>query len=792
MTSVLDGIRVLDLSSGPAGGLATMVLADFGAEVIKVEGPRGDPFRAKAAAPMWLRGKQSIVLDLTTNGDQAKLASLTAGADAVVASYLAEDAKAFGADYETLARANPALIYCSVTAFGTMGPYARYPAYESVAASKMGRMQTFRLIARREGPGMAALQVGTHSCAQSAASGILAALHQRDETGNGRYMEATLMQGIMAYDQGAGLISAQIRNRNPERFPDLPWDLLESLPQLNYHPYQTGDGKWIQIGALLPNLWMSFVEAIGLTDALDPDIHQGMPGAWPEEVREDFRDQIFRRMQEKPADEWMKIFVDHGGVVGHKFQTSQQAMDDPDIVANGHVIERHGIRQLGPIGRLTVTPAKIEGPAPEIGEHTDQVLGALAESAAAAAAPSAPTDAPLKGVTVLEFATVIAAPLGTSYLADLGAHVIKIEPIGGDPYRNMGMGIGAMRVNNGVESISIDMKSPEGQELGRRMLKDADIVIQNFRIGVAERLGFGWEDAKKINPKLIYLIANGYGPDGPGSHRPSTHPVPGAAIGGAVFQNGGLPAEEVTESLAELRENARRLMRCNDVNPDPNTGAIVCTAALLGLRAARHQGVGQVIYTDMFGANAYANFDDFVSYEGKPERAYPDSDLYGMGPLNRVYETAEGWVTFDIQLDQEWATFCELSGFDGADDDADAIATLFGTDTAMNWEAKLAAQGVACIRCDAPDTGQFFLEDPQVEAFGLLFPIEHKRWGDYRRHGPMAKLRGVDYSYLAGPPIAGQHNWQILKAYGFSDSEIADFTQKNLLYTEPLPAEAAE
>ena len=140
------------------------------------------------------------------------------------------------------------------------------------------------------------------------------------------------------------------------------------------------------------------------------------------------------------------------------------------------------------------------------------------------------------------------------------------------------------------------------------------MLIHNFRPGVPERLGIGYEDIAVLNPGIIYLQCNGYGPDGPGAQRPSTHPIPGAAMGGVLFQL----AERVPEELQNI-ENltlwTRRLMHSNEVNPDPNTAVVVATSVMLGLVARQRTGQGQQILIYMFGANAYANHDDLYAFE---------------------------------------------------------------------------------------------------------------------------------------------------------------------------------
>ena len=247
--------------------------------------------------------------------------------------------------------------------------------------------------------------------------------------------------------------------------------------------------------------------------------------------------------------------------------------------------------------------------------------------------PSAPanSEAPLAGIRVVELATIIAAPLGTAFLADMGAQVIKIEQVGGDPFRGMLSGLGAARVNAGKHSISVDMKTPAGIKIVLDLMRDVDVVVHNFRPGVPERLGIAYEDITAINPEVVYVQANGYGPDGPGARRPSTHPIPGAAMGGVVYQMAGRLPQEL-QDIDGLKLWTRRLMRANELNPDPNTSVVVATSVMLGLMARARTGQGQRIMLDMLGANAYANSDDFLRYPGKPPRALPDEGCHGFSP----------------------------------------------------------------------------------------------------------------------------------------------------------------
>jgi crotonobetainyl-CoA:carnitine CoA-transferase CaiB-like acyl-CoA transferase len=801
----LDDIRVIDLSSGPAPGIATMILGDFGADVIKVERPGGDTMRSLPNAPMWLRGKRSVVLDLTLPSEQARLHELVRGADVVVASFEPGHATALGADYDTLRGVNPALIYCSHTGWGEHGPYAGYPAYDHVVAAKSGRMTSFAGVAPRPGPAFSYVQVGVHGSAQAAAQGILAALMAREVTGQGQFVETSLLRGHLPYDMGA-LIREQLAVRDPAGFGADPLADASRMPTLNYHPVMAKDG-WIQLGNLLEHLFYSYVTAAELFEFLTDPKYAGQPASWPESLREHARDQMLLRMQERTVEEWMQAFRENGNVAAEPYLTTQQGIRHPDLLLNGDVVETVHPRlgkmlQLGPVARLTETPGRVASSEPLVGEHTEEVFAESPRPAPRLRIPRVPEPRhPLEGVTVMELSTIIATPLAATFLGDMGARVIKVEPTGGDPYRVMGAGpgagIGASKTNVAKESILVDLKEPEGQAIVQALLTKTDVVMHNYRPGVPERLGIGFADALRLNPRIVYVSANGYGPDGPGATRPCAHPIPGAALGGAYMQSGlGHPLAKA-EGLAQIREEARRLMRANEVNPDPNASMTAATAAMLGLYAARRLGVGQQVFVDMMGASAYANSDDALWYEGKPERPSLDADLHGIGALYRLYPAKDGsWVFLGVVTEDEWRALCRGIGRDAlardprfathearcANDAAlvEELAAVFASDGADAWEARLIPEGVGCVRADKQTVGAFWLNDPQSAANGMAPEVDHMYWERYRRHGPIVTFDRMPGAYRGGS-IGGDSTDSLLAELGYDASAIASLRARRLV-----------
>lgn len=789
MSEVLKGVRVIDLTRGPAGGLATMVMADFGAEVLVVDEPTPHALDQIASAPMWRRGKRSLTLDTTDREQRQVLEDLLAGADVFFVNWRSQALETHSLDFASVQARHPHLIYCHISGFGSHGPKANYAGYEHLVAAASGRMQAFAGICDREGPVYSALQVGTHATAQSALAGVLAALLARETSGAGQLVETSMLQGMLPYEQGA-MIGRQFPERFAAMYPEAPTS-EPPMPTLHYHPAQAGDGRWMQFGNLLPHLFDNFLMVTDLVDIIaDPDFEPTQL-ALPPEKYELFRDRMLLRLQDRPAAEWMSDCIANGSVVATTYQTTQDALRDPDIVANGHAIKREdGGVQLGPLCRMTKTAAHPGLPCRPDHGWSDKWRADPRPRPLAKA-----TDAlPLSGIRVLEIATIIAAPLGASFLADMGAEVTKVEQVNGDPYRGLAMGVGSARVNAGKRSISLNLKSAEGQAIAVKLAANADVLIHNYRPGVPEKLGIGYDQICAVNPNIVYLQVNGYGPDGPGAQRPSTHPIPGAAMGGVLYQMGGrIPAEQ--QDIPALRTWTRRLMRANELNPDPNTAMVVCSSALLGLNARKQTGQGQRILIDMFGANAYANYDDFLAYAGKADRIMPDAGLHGLHPTYRLYAAAENqWVFLAIPEEKERRHFVErLSALgiavDGSILDSNDETTvqhlseIFLSKDAEFWEAQLANQGVGCVRADRYSPVEFWWHDPQVHALKLTQPTEHPAWGGYDRHGANVTF-GNRQPQLKPPPTAGQHGDELLAEIGYDEAAIAKLFANGIVWRE--------
>ena len=797
----LEGIRVLDTSLGPVGGVATAVLADFGADVVKVEPPGGDPFRRLPGSPLWLRGKRSLVVDLKSAAGRRDAHALGAVSDVVVVSGPPSRVRRFGLDADAVLSRARAVVHVSLTGYGPRGPWAEDPAIESLVAARSGRTQIFGRQLRGEAPGFAALPVGQHACAMGAVQGVVAALLRRQRTGHGARVETSLLQGLLPYDL-VDLLMAQLLDRGEM---DLPDPSAGDQPTLNYQPVLTAEGRWIQCCNLMEHLFYAFLDAIGLLgEMVGDDAFQGSPGAWEPAVVERARDRILLRMQERTADAWMETFRKNGNVAAEPFLTTQQALAHPDLEANGALVTLadplHGaVRQIGAIAQLSETPARVGAPAPlpDSAAPADAVLREWQDGPAAAfpAATSAPA-APLGGILVVDFSTIIAGPLGASMLADLGARVLKVEPPAGDPSRSILPGGSlAARMNGGKESIAVDLKTDGGRAIAAELVARADVVVHNFRTGVPERLGLGFDACLARNPRLVWAAVRGYGTAGPDAMRPATHPVVGAAMGGAAWQAG--PAlRRGCESLADVREAARQLMRANEANPDPNTSSVLAAAVLLAL-FARERSIarGQRIDVSMLVANAWANADDFLAYEGKPPRPPLDDQLRGRGVGERLYATADGWVMLAIANEAGWCRLAEAAKEPALAHPAGRTATrleaVFSGRTTADWETALGAARVGCVRADGPGPGRFWAEAPASRENDLVFEVEHARHGRTLRWGAIVHVDGPP-GHPAAAPLAGEHSDRILHELGHDAAAIAALRADGVVASEaPHPASAS-
>ena len=392
MARLFEGLTVLDLTQGMAGAITTMVLADGGAEVIKIEPPQGDATRREAAFVMWSRGKKSVVLDLKTPTGSDSLRSLAGTADVFVTAWSPGVAERLGVGLPQLREANPGLVTCSITGFGPVEQLTHLKGYEGIVAVKTGRHHAFDAQIPKDGPIYPALNCGSYGAAMYALQGILAALHMRRKTGRGQHVETSLLQSLNAYDWW--WLRRQVMRR--EGGFEMP---MAGAPTPQYFVGPAKDGRWLQTANAMSHLVINFVIGIGASELLDDPRFAGIPNVPEGPDREELYRIWYEKLAGKTLDEWMQVFSHEVDAGAEPFMTTQEGMSHPQVLHNGDVIEVDdpmvgASRQLGPLVKLSRTPMGPQGPAPKLGQHTREALAAAGRRRPAAS-PQRNAGAPL-------------------------------------------------------------------------------------------------------------------------------------------------------------------------------------------------------------------------------------------------------------------------------------------------------------------------------------------------------------------------------------------------------------
>jgi crotonobetainyl-CoA:carnitine CoA-transferase CaiB-like acyl-CoA transferase len=782
-----SGLRVLDFGRGYAA-LTSMILADYGADVIRVEPrDRSDPV-SMPAYRQWNRGKRLLVGDLHDGDDLAAVRGLAAESDVVVENFRPETAERLGIDWASLAASNPRLIHLSITGFGPSGRYANYKAYEGIVAAKCGQF-VIQNGYRTDGPIYDAIAKGGFGAAMLGLIGVLAALRARAVTGAGQHVQTSLVQansvysydGLRAENDATTARMSLVQGRDPHN--DLP----------GYRIARCADGQWIQSGSYGPGIFENLMRGLGITEYFtDPRFS---PGVWKlsDADRRALIELIDNAYLSRPLDEWTKILADHDAAYG-VFLSTQEFLSYPQMVHNGHVIDVVDpvvgpMKQIGPLAAFAGSEWRWPGPAPDPSRRPepprwnrrDSEPSRSARPACAGAEPAVAAAgrddgrAALDGLTVVDLAMWAAAPGGPGLLADLGARVIKVEPPSGDPTAATG-GELFVRMTRSKRRVAIDLKQPDGQAALHALVAEADVVVHNFRPGVPERLGCDFQTLKAVNDRIVYVYAAAFGSSGPDSRRPAFDPVISALAGGEVLQAG-------TDNPPQQRQTADHAALLG-----------VGAAILLGLRNRDGTGEAQYVETTMLGSAAYLFSDDFLWWEGKPERPRPDSGQHGLNALYRLYRASAGWVFLACLRPDEWERLCDAimpslrdeSRFSTAaarrqhdHELATVLEDQFAGRPAAEWENHLQGRDVPCVVADQSWPTILF-DDVGALAPDLVTRYDVPGIGSVRQIGSAVDLSATP-ARLGQLEELGQSTAEILDEVGFSADQIEDLASRGIV-----------
>jgi crotonobetainyl-CoA:carnitine CoA-transferase CaiB-like acyl-CoA transferase len=774
MTDVgaLDGVRILDLSWGIAGPLGVMLLAEHGADVIKVEPPGGSPYRGDPQLRVWDRGRRSIELDLKAPDGREQFLRLAAASDALVEAFRPGAMTDLGLDYESVKDACPRLVYVSAPAYPAAMRHAARTGWDALVQARMG------LQWEQPGwrPGPIFLQNASPSmvAAYFVPAGLLAALSAREETGRGQHVETSIFQGGMALTTMLWIHAEQGQNQ------------LQAAMSKTYPPgihqrsvYECADG-WVHAIGGRPIGGKTMSDLLGLPSDVNPGAAlmlaaQGTPEALAE--AQAIQEQVSAAFKGFAVGEIVTMFVANG-LCAEAIVPMHELVRHPQLVQTDSIVtledpEAGPLTQLGVTIKLQATPGRVKGARPRLGEHTAAVL---AEAARSEPGPPMRNGSPhlfaLGDVRVLDFGRAFAGPFACMVLASMGADVIKVEApgvvgrMGGGPF------IGCQQ---GKRVIAVDGKRPEGRQIIERLIATADVVHHNLTLGVAERLGIDYPTVAAIKPGIITCNTFMYGAEGPLAHLGGLDPL-GQAAAGLEYEAG--PVYEGNPPLWYRWGHG-----------DTSNALSSVVGVLMAIYHRKRTGQGQALWTSLLHATALWGSGAYVDADGRaPTLPRLDKAQTGFGALYRLYETQSGWIQVGAAEPRHWPGFCQAIGrADLVDDDRFAtlddrarhragleaeVAAVMAGATALQWRRRFDAMGVPSeIAVDTGD-GETHLYDEELIDLGIVVANRHAQHGELRQVGQYITFGDTPGRIERAPWVPGQHTAELMRELGYDDEQI--------------------
>jgi crotonobetainyl-CoA:carnitine CoA-transferase CaiB-like acyl-CoA transferase len=387
----------------------------------------------------------------------------------------------------------------------------------------------------------------------------------------------------------------------------------------------------------------------------------------------------------------------------------------------------------------------------------------------------------LAGIKVVEAASYVTGPFASQLLADMGAEVIKIEePKRGDPFRGWGERNYAATfcsLNRNKQSITLDLRADEATEIARKLASRADVLIQNFRPGVMEKRGLGYDDVKKLNGKIVYCSISGFGPKGPYRDMPGYDTVGQARSG-----------------LLSLLTDPGKPQGMGISFSDHLTGIYACYGVLGALINRMLTGEGQHVETSLLRASVSFVSENAARYFETghvPRRkhrtttagvfAFEDED--GLPFVLHMSSPDKFWLgLFDVVGKPEWSQDRRFNNRKGRIENYDALVgqlqPIFRGGRRDDWLGRLAEKDVPAAPINTLDE---VFADPQVREYGFPIEIEHSKMGKMKLVGNAVDMSRTPPSIDRPPPMLGEHTDQILASLGYDNGEIASLREKGVI-----------
>lgn len=752
----LQDLRVVELSPGVVGPMVGMLLVDFGADVVKVESPDGDVARARAGFPMWNRGKRSVVLGDTERTDSA-LSQLVANADVLIVGSVG-DLDAWGSTLAGLVEANTGLVVLEVPPWHGPAPWLDGEESSGLLSAAIGQAMNQSSFAG--GPIDLVEPQILYAQAAWAAAAALSALVERGRSGRG---QVVTVSGAHAF----AVFAPHLLVFQPES-PIGSRAIGPGGPNPAYTTYEAADGKWFFVGALPDGMRRRVFDLLDANDILDDPRIAGdtdktlLPeNAW-------VRERLAASFATADREHWLAE-LERIDVPAAPVSTPGEWFEHPHLEAlGGRVTVQHprlgAVVMPGSPLALSMTPARVDRSAPELGatsvadiEWPDRPAGPRPEIKT--------TGGPLDGLRVVSLGAFVAGPFAARLLAELGAEVIKVEPITGDPWRTHGF-----YLSEGMQSLAIDLRDDRGIATMRALIDSADAVIDNFRPGVLARLGIDHSQLSGSRPDIITTSITGYGEVGPLAHRPGFDPVLGALTGQQWLQGG----------------DDEPVMLSVPVN-DTGAAALAALGTLIALHHRNRTGEGQHVAVSLAATATYLQSDTLVQFQGRGPVRRGGRDFRGDSPHRRFYQTLDGWIRIHTDQDLLGRVLQADLGIDPVDFAADpqtALSEMAALRYSGDLVSCLASVGICATRARR---SRELSTDPAFAKVDATFLVELPDGYRYVSLGRLATFSRTMLVDPLRPPGLGEHTQRVLGRLAVSEDEIDIFLRDGVAFQgEPM------
>ena len=798
---MLEGVRVLDISEGISGPFAAKLLADLGADTVKVERSQvGDISRSygpfpdqkedleKSASFLYFNtGKKSVELDLDSPSGMDFLSQLITQYDVVISSQTEESLAKQGIGFDAMRSWNPSVILTTITGFSSFGPYSGYESSHLISCALGGWANNCGV------PDREPLQAGgaiteTLTGSYSAAATLLA-IFGRSKHGGGEHIDVSAQEAVLC---GASIptLAYEYNGTVTGRYSS-----VGSGAGAGYM-LPTSDG-YVGLNALTLAQWHMLCKFLGREDVALSEYYEGISWAKPDERLEEIREIFREALKDKTAEE---LF--------HEAQQWRVPFGLVPSLEDLYVMTPHVERKFyqeieHPLsGKMSVPSVPFRSEcagiqiqrAPLLGEHNDEVLGALEGIKTAASVAVTKNQAlnplSLDGIRVIDLSMFFAGPAAAQILADAGAEVIKVESVQRiDGWRSSGIVLDDDLpsweaspyfnwINRNKKNITLDLTDPRGVSVVKKLIRDADVLIENYTPRVMENFGLSYEVLKSINPRLIMISLSGYGTQG--SWRDYV------AFGMSTEQMSGVAHLTGYEGEGPLYTG----MTGGDLFSGV-MGAVDLVAALLQRECS---GVGQHLdFSQIEACNMYVG-DAMVGWSNAgfdPERTGNDHNNYVLQGVFPCMQ--EGWIGVSCknrhQLELLSRFFDDPSLADNDKSKSDLTAIIAGHTLDKDKMQLMHDLQEAGIPAGAVLNGPELLRDKHLLARGAY--IAQDRPGLGIKHYPNQPYR-FRYSQK-GPeeraPLLGEHLEEVLVSRaGLTADEIAELIIDDVIGTVPLAA----